>query len=116
MTEFKGAKEEKALQYAKEVWGVYFDDVHPDCAITNTMGEISQKDFLAGYNQAIKDSKSPEMLEMLDKARVELSRIRRSMMAHPDCIAGSEFDDYTTSAQECEDEIEQLIKEATEIK
>ncbi len=36
-------------------------------------------------------------------------------MAHPDCTAGSEFDDYTTLAQECEDEIEQLIKEATEL-
>lgn len=58
-------------------------------------------------------SKAPEMLEMLEKAMIELSRIKLSMLAHPDCTVGSEFDDYTTSAQECEDEIEQLIKEAT---
>lgn len=57
-----------------------------------------------------------KMLEMLNKARVELSKIRHSMMAHPDCIEGSEFDDYTTSTQKCEDEIEQVIKEAKEIK
>lgn len=60
-------------------------------------------------------SKAPEMLDMLNKARIELSRIKSSMMAHPDCTIGSEFDDYTSSAQECENEIELLIKEATEL-
>lgn len=60
-------------------------------------------------------SKAPEMLEMLQKAKAELSRIKGSMMAHPDCIVGSEFDDYTSTAQECENEIELLIREATEL-
>lgn len=60
-------------------------------------------------------SKAPEMLEMLHKAKLELSRIKCSMMAHPDCEEGSEFDDYTNSAEEVENEIEQLIKQATEL-
>lgn len=60
-------------------------------------------------------SKAPEMLEMLEKAKSELSRIKGSMMAHPDCTEGSEFDDYTNSAEEVEKEIEQLIKQATEL-
>jgi len=59
-------KEEKALQYAKEAWGVYFDDKHPDSAITFTVGEITQSDYLNGYEQALKDSKANELLKMLD--------------------------------------------------
>lgn len=60
-------------------------------------------------------SKAPEMLEMLQKVKSGLSRIKGSMMAHPDCIEGSEFDDYTNSAEEVENEIEKLIKVATVI-
>lgn len=60
-------------------------------------------------------SKAPEMLEMLEKAKTELSRIKNSMRAHPDCTEGSEFDDYTSSAEDCENNIEQLIKQATEL-
>lgn len=60
-------------------------------------------------------SKAPEMLEMLKKAKSALSRIKGSMMAHPDCTAGSEFDDYTSMAENLEDEIEKLIKKATTI-
>lgn len=93
--EFKWPKEEKALQYAKKSWGVYFDDVHPDCAIISTMGEISQEDFLAGYNQALEDSKASEMLEMLEKLREAI-------------LSGDE-----TRMLACSQEAKQLIKEAT---
>jgi hypothetical protein len=40
--------EEEAEKYSREVWGVYYDDVHPDIAITQTQGEISVKDFCRG--------------------------------------------------------------------
>jgi hypothetical protein len=40
--------EEVAEKYSREVWGVYYDDVHPDIAITETQGEISVKDFSRG--------------------------------------------------------------------
>jgi len=63
-------KEDKALQYAKEAWGVYFDDKHPDIAIEFTQGQITQTDYLNGYNQAIKDSCNHEMLEMLQKIKL----------------------------------------------
>jgi hypothetical protein len=59
-------------------------------------------------------SKSLAMLEKLNEARIQLAQLRRSMTAHPDCTEGSEFDDFTSSSQELEDEIEQLIKEVTE--
>jgi len=41
-----------AKDHAANVWGVYVDDVHPDTAITETLGEMSQKDFLAGFESA----------------------------------------------------------------
>lgn len=56
-----------------------------------------------------KEDHSEEMLSMLEKSRVEIARLKRAMLVHPDCEEGSEFDDYTTSAQETEDEIEELI-------
>ena|SRR5690606_154011 len=72
-------------------------------------------EFVHDDFDALLISKAPEMLEMLKKAKMELSRIKGSMMAHPDCVQCSEFDDYTTSAQDCEDKIEKLIKESTEL-
>lgn len=62
-------KEDKALEYAKEAWGVYFDDKHPDSAIEYTCGEITQSDYLAGYRQGIKDS---ELLESVSELIKEL--------------------------------------------
>lgn len=59
-------RQEKALEYAKEAWGIYFDDKHPDPAIEFTVGEITQSDYLDGYEQALKDSRSDELLKMLD--------------------------------------------------
>jgi len=61
-------KEEKALEHANKVWGAYVDDApsETNAYITMTLGEISQSDYLAGYNQAIEDSKENEMLEFLN--------------------------------------------------
>ncbi|MVW93665.1 hypothetical protein FCL53_17015 [Elizabethkingia meningoseptica] len=52
---------------------------------------------------------SEEMLSLLEKSRIEIARLKRAMLVHPDCEEGSEFDDYTTSAQETENEIEELL-------
>lgn len=60
-------------------------------------------------------SKAPELLEMLSEASSVIQRLKLSMLVHPDCQVGSEFDDYTSLAQETEDEIEKLIKEATNL-
>lgn len=40
--------QEEAENHAKKVWGAYYDDKHPDIAITETQGEISIKDYIAG--------------------------------------------------------------------
>ena len=56
---------EKALLHAKEAWGAYFDEIDYDCNYTR--GEISQKDYFAGYKQALEDSKALEMREILEK-------------------------------------------------
>lgn len=106
--EFKGTKGK---------WELYFDDRSLEKYIKTEHKFIARVGFGNEENNAnaLLISKAPEMLEMLQKAKVELSRIKGAMMAHPDCTEGSEFDDYTNSAEEIENEIEQLIKQATEI-
>lgn len=58
--------EEEAEKYSREVWGVYYDDVHPDIAITQTQGEISVKDFCRGAKwQAERMYSEGEVLQLL---------------------------------------------------
>lgn len=58
---------------------------------------------------------APEMLEELQEAKQTISRLKNSMMTHPDCTNGSEFEDYVNLAIEQENKIEQLIIKATTI-
>lgn len=113
---FKGTKNKWVSNYSNGSWLIQDLETYKD-GFKSSIAEVywfnDGKDT-AEYN-ALLISKAPEMLDMLQKAKVELSRIKGSMMAHPDCVHGSEFDDYTSSAQECENEIELLIKEATEL-
>lgn len=51
-----------------------------------------------------------EILALLSDARLVISRMKLSMLVHPDCTDGSEFDDRTTEAQEVEDRLNLLIK------
>ena len=51
------------------------------------------------------------MKKTLKKAKRTIASLKLAMLAHPDCTAGSEFDDLTTTAQEVEDELEKLIKQ-----
>ena len=53
------------------------------------------------------------MFEALKKAKSTISRLQSSMMAHPDCTEGSEFEDYVYLAQDNIEEIEELLKKAT---
>jgi hypothetical protein len=58
--------EEEAEKYSREVWGVYYDDVHPDIAITQTQGELSVKDFSRGAKwQAKRMYSEGEVLQLL---------------------------------------------------
>jgi hypothetical protein len=69
-------KEELAKEHAKKVWGVYVDDVHPDVHITQTNGEISESDFIAGFEakENINEQLLDDMLDFLnfihDKIRI----------------------------------------------
>lgn len=47
---------------------------------------------------------------ILIEARGCISSLKRSILVHPDCTEGSEFDDYSSYAQEVEDKIESLIQ------
>jgi hypothetical protein len=67
------------------------------------------------HANALLISKALDLLEELDKARQIIRSLKLSMLGHPDCTYNSEFDDLTTKAQQSEDEIEKLIKEATEL-
>jgi hypothetical protein len=59
--------EEEAEKYSREVWGVYYDDVHPDIAITQTQGEISVKDFSRGAKWQARRMYSEEEVETIAK-------------------------------------------------
>jgi hypothetical protein len=62
--------EEEAEKYSREVWGVYYDDVHPDIAITQTQGEISVKDFSRGAKwQARRMYSEEEVIKIVEKSR-----------------------------------------------
>jgi len=56
--------EEAVEKYSSKMWGVYFDDKHPDVAITNTQGEISIQDFIAGAKWQAERMYSEEELEV----------------------------------------------------
>lgn len=55
---------------------------------------------------------APDLLEALEAAQSLICRLKLSLLAHPDCIEGSEFDDYTSSAQEMEDKIQEVLNKA----
>ena len=90
--EFKGTKEEKAKHYAEnweEITGLDWEDSIPV--------KVSELDYLAGYNQAIQDSKAPEILEFL-----------QSIVSDYENGLIEDIEDLAIRS-------EQLIKEATEL-
>lgn len=46
---------------------------------------------------------APDLLSALQEAKRLICSLKLSVLAHPDCTEGSEFDDYTSTAQEFED-------------
>ena len=97
MSEFKGTKgsEQDQRNYA-------FNILFPNWDCEDVVGFYEQgqeKAFVVGYKQALKDSKAPEMLEMLENIV---------------CNWNLANEDNFIMANKI-DEIEQLIKEATEI-
>lgn len=85
-----------------------------DLVLSNPANQLSKssRDMLDTMKNGLKIEKedhSEEMISMLEKSRKMLQSLKLSMLVHPDCEEGSEFDDYTTSAQETEDEIEELL-------
>jgi len=42
--------EKEAEEYARKVWGIYYDEQYPDAAIVKTNGESTLDDFIAGAN------------------------------------------------------------------
>ena len=57
--------EEAAKKYARTMWGVYYDDIHPDISIVKTQGEISVGDFIAG----VKWQQEPEQFFNDDRVK-----------------------------------------------
>lgn len=64
------------------------------------------------WDNAYLIASAPDLLEALLKAKQLICSLKLSMLAHPDCTEGSEFDDYTSSAQEFEDEAQALVNKA----
>ena len=78
----------------------------PDCDLT--IEEACYDDFTSGYNQALKDSKAPEMLEMLK----ETTEVIKWYMDNSTSELPEPF--FNIGANQIE-QIEQLIKQATEL-
>lgn len=57
--------EEAAEIHSKKMWGVYYDDIHPDIAITQTQGEISVCDFIDGAKWQAERSFTLEQIDEL---------------------------------------------------
>lgn len=98
--------EEIAIKY-----GLYHSYTKkPDESALKAMEEYAQQfqvptDVLTTEIVVLRE-KNAELVEMLKEAKSMIGKLRRSMSVHPDCTVGSEFDDYTTDAQNLEDEIE----------
>jgi RNA recognition motif-containing protein len=93
--------QEKAENYARKMWGVYFDDVHPDSAITETLGELTQKDFIAGYEFAnrwipIEESKPSQQGHYLVKCKTSFPK-------NCDVVVAEFYDDNQTFYSESSD-------------
>lgn len=50
-----------------------------------------------------------DLKNMLIESAKVIGMLRRSITAHPDCEEGSEFDDFSTTAQEQEDKIYEFL-------
>jgi hypothetical protein len=81
--------------------------------VTNNGNGIDKKEKAEAEANAKLISTAPEMLDALYEAKNTIRRLKLSMMAHPDCQEGSEFDDYTDTAQEVEEKLVLLIKKVT---
>ncbi|MDV3508981.1 hypothetical protein CMU89_16985 [Elizabethkingia anophelis] len=95
---FKGTKgtEQEQRNYG-------FKILYPDWDSDDVVGFTEQQEekaFLVGYKQALKDSKAPELIEMLKVARDKFLDLKHDKDLH--------------ELQEIQDEIETLIKQATE--
>lgn len=65
---------EMAEKHARESWGVYYDDKNPDCAINETVGEITIKDFIKGYQAAQEEMKWIDCKDILPEIEKNYSR------------------------------------------
>lgn len=108
--EFKGTKDR---WYAVKYGWIYVLKYGPHYDSKNLLDFEGVGKEAAYYNAQLA-SCSLEMFESLKQARSTISRLQSSIMAHPDCTQGSEFDDYTNLAQDNIQRIEQILKKATE--
>lgn len=103
---------EEAIDYYSENW----EEINPDLDFENlTPIQVSKIDFANGALWYKNKSKEKELIEMLKEASSTIQRLKLSMLVHPAHEEGNEFDDMTSLAQEAEDSIEKLIKEANTI-
>lgn len=63
--------EEAANNHSKLSWGVYYNDLHPDSAINDCVGIITEKDFKAGaeWLKQQSDTLIKELVEALKMAK-----------------------------------------------
>lgn len=74
--------------------------------ITDALNTIN----ICGLHPSELLEKHNELIKLLKKAKFTISRLKNSLMEHPDCKEHSEFADYVELAEQQEYEIELLIK------
>ena len=100
-------EEKKLFEEAKKV--VVEEITKPE---TNEM-EVVAAEIVSDNNEEVNNEIKQEEISLIDlllKAKSTICSLKLSMLAHPDCTEGSEFDDYTLLAQETEDDLENYIK------
>lgn len=88
-------------------------DLHYICSYPNNVVVARTCYAVQSEANAQLISCAPEMLEALKKSKRVIRSLKLSMQAHPDNEPGSEFDDFTQTAERMESEIDEIIKKAT---
>jgi len=93
--------EQKAEDYARQMWGVYYEDIHPDSAIEECMGELTKKDFIAGFEYANKWI--PIVKEKPEKQGIYLVKCKKSFPKNCDVVVAEFYEDNQTFYSESSD-------------
>lgn len=102
-------EEVKSKPSEEEVSPNEIDVVEEEVVESNITEEVKEETQEVEFEE-----KEMDLVQLLLKAKSTICSLKLSMLAHPDCTEGSEFDDYTDLAQETEDDIQAFLNQITD--